>query len=395
MTVTKNLRLYIIAGEASGDLHAGKLAEELTIALPGVEIRAWGGEHLRKAGAKVVKPLEDLAFMGFIEVVKHLGQIRANFQFAYEDVLAFKPDALILVDYPGFNLRMAKWAHAQGIRVFYYISPQLWAWKEGRVKQVQAYVERMYCILPFEQAWYRERGVEVEYVGHPLLDRIKPRLDSIELESKDSRPILALLPGSRMQEIERLLPTMLEGAARFQAEAQLSKLRIVVAGAPSQPKERYDQIIASAAQSLGDRVSIEVWMGQTQELLAQAHVALVASGTATLETALHGVPQVVCYKGGAITFALAKSMIKVKYISLVNLIFGVADEALVKECIQHEANPENLAREIAKLWNEGPERQRVKEGYAKIWAALGGPGASKRAAEAMAKRLLDGDPIRN
>jgi lipid-A-disaccharide synthase len=377
-------RLYIIAGEASGDLHAGKLAEELFAALPGVQIRAWGGEHLRKAGAEVVKPLEDLAFMGFIEVVKHLGQIRANFQFAYADVLAFKPDALILVDYPGFNLRMAKWAHTQGIRVLYYISPQLWAWKEGRVKQVKAYVERMYCILPFEQAWYAERGVEVDYVGHPLLDRIVRRTDE---RPQNESPILGLLPGSRMQEIERLLPVMLEAAVRFQAEAKLPKVRVVVAGAPSQPEERYTQILAALTHEKNEGLTFELWMGRTQELLEQAHCALVASGTATLETALQGVPQVVCYKGGAITYALAKRMIKVPYISLVNLVAG---EGLVKECIQDEANPVNLSEEIAKLWGEGVERQRVKDGYAKIWEALGGPGASQRAAALMVKRLLEG-----
>ena len=363
----------MIAGEASGDLHGGNLARALGTQAPGLALRGWGGDHMAAAGVHIVKHIRELAFMGFAEVLLNLRAISNNFKACKADILAFRPDALVLIDYPGFNLRMAKWAKAQGIQVLYYISPQLWAWKEKRVEQVRAYVDRMYCILPFEQAWYAARGVEVDFVGHPLLDALAQRsTNALDLRAAGvpgGKPVVALLPGSRKQEISLMLPVMAQGAV------QESALQAVVAGAPSQAASYYASVLPFA---------LPVLHNHTYDLVQAARCALVASGTATLETALLGTPQVACYKGSALTYRMAKTFIKVKYICLVNLIL---DEPLVEEIIQDALTPARLAAATHTLATDEAARARLHDGYARLREKLGGPGASTRTATLMLERI--------
>lgn len=368
MSADRPPRIYLIAGEASGDLHGANLIRELLRLDPRTRVRAWGGDRSRAAGADVVKDHRELAFMGFTQVVMNLRTILRNMRWCREDILAYRPDLLVLIDYPGFNLRIADWAHRQGIRVVYYISPQLWAWKAGRIAIVRRAVHRMITILPFEQAWYAERGVQVDFVGHPLLDALPP-------EALRSRPWpadgpIALLPGSRHQEIERVLPVMLAAAARFPNE------RFVIAAAPAVPRELYTRIIGDAP--------VELVHGGAHAVLMQAKAALVTSGTATLETALFGVPEVVCYSGGAINIWLARRFIRVPFISLVNLIMG---REVVRELIQEDLGPLRLADELGRLINDARERERMIADLEALRKVLGGPGASARAAALVWKSL--------
>lgn len=326
-----------------------------------------------QAGAEIVKDYKTLAFMGFVEVALNIRTILGNFKACKQDILAFQPDVLILIDYPGFNLRMAKWAHQQGIQVFYYISPQLWAWHSSRVKQVQAYVDRMYVILPFEEDFYRQNKVEVDFVGHPLLDA----LDKLEVDPAfrerhqlTDQPIIAVLPGSRQQEISRKLPVMTAVAPQFPSH------QFVVAGVSSQDESVYQQY------SRGDAPVI---LDDTYQLLLHSEAALVTSGTATLETALLGVPEVVCYKGGALSYQIGKRLVNVDYISLVNLIM---EQELVTELIQGEMNPKRVAEELTRIL-QPDQAQHLKEQYQVLRDKLGGVGASQRAAQLMVKKLLE------
>lgn len=363
------MKLYIIAGEASGDLHAANLLLELRKLVPELEVRAWGGDKMEAAGATIVKHYRDLAFMGFSEVILNLRTILRNLDFCKADILAFQPDAIILVDYPGFNLRIAKFAHEAGIPTTYYISPQLWAWKAGRVKQIKAYVDQMLCILPFEPDWYARHGVTAQYVGHPLLDALQvyPFNDQFRQESGlDQRPVIALLPGSRKQEIKVKLPIMLAAVAEFSPDYQ-----IVVAAAPSQDLSFYQKIIGQAPA--------QIVAGKTYDLLKTATAAVVTSGTATLETALIGTPEVVVYKGSPISYAIGKRLVKVKYISLVNLIL---DRPLLTELIQHDCNPEKIAEEL-KLLLQGQRREELRQAFIELRQLLGEAGASAKAAAAI------------
>jgi lipid-A-disaccharide synthase len=356
-------RAFIIAGEASGDLHGGNLLKELRKKDPDLVVRAWGGDRMAGEGADVVKHYRELAFMGFTQVILHLRTILRNITRCKEEILAFKPDVLILIDYPGFNLRIADWAYTQGIRVVYYISPQLWAWKENRIRTVERAVDRMLVILPFEQQWYADRGVNVDFVGHPLLDEMQMDRTEAGTEASTDAPV-ALLPGSRTQEIARMLPVMLATAKHFPNE------RFVVAAAPSIPASFYTAIIGDAA--------VDVIAGHTYDLLREAKAALVTSGTATLETALFGVPEVVCYGGSAINVWLARRLVKVKFISLVNLIM---DREVVPELIQHDLTVANLRKELARILNDTGYRERMLIDLAALREKLGGPGASARAAD--------------
>ncbi len=370
-------RLYIIAGEASGDLHGGNLVralfdrakepdgEELTI-------RAWGGDRMAAAGAEVVKHYRELAFMGFAEVILNLRTVLRNMELCKQDIEAFRPDAIILIDYPGFNLRIAKWAHARGIPVHYYISPQVWAWKKGRVHTIKKVVDHMYVILPFEKDWYAGYGMEVDFVGHPLLDAIaKEGRSALEkLPGDDGRPVVALLPGSRTQEISSMVPLMKEVAAHF------TEHRFVLAAAPSVPAEYYRELL--------DGTPIDLVTGRTYDLLRSARAALVTSGTATLETALFGVPEVVCYRGSAVNVWLAKRLVNVKYISLVNLIM---DREVVKELIQSDLSVANMRTELKRILYDGPERERMLKDLRDLQERLGGGGASQLVANAVWKSL--------
>ncbi len=358
------MKLYIIAGEASGDLHGSNLIKALKAQRADVQCRVWGGDMMQAAGGELVKHYRDLAFMGFVEVLKNLRTIFRNIAFCKKDILQFQPDALVLIDYPGFNLRIAKWARQQGLKVIYYISPQIWAWHASRVHDIKRDVDKMLVILPFEEDFYKKYGVEAEFVGHPLLDA----LGQHRIPNPESRipEMIALLPGSRRQEVGRILPRMLEVMADFPG------YEFVVAGATSLPAEFYRPYLEQYPQ-------VRLSQGQTYALLGQSKAALIKSGTSTLETALLDVPEVVCYAGSPISYHIAKRLINVKYISLVNLIL---DRPLVRELIQDELNRENLKVALSEILN--PEKAaEIRAGYADLRHRLGDGGASEKAARAI------------
>jgi len=365
-------KIYIISGEASGDLHAANLISELKKQNNSLEFRAWGGDRLINEGVIIDKHIRELAFMGFLEVLLNLKTILRNIRSCKKNLLDFKPDLLILVDYPGFNLRIAKWAKSQKIPVYYYISPQIWAWKESRIHQIKQTVSRMYCILPFEKDFYSKHNMSITYLGHPLLDEIKQfkaknKSDLWVIEN--DRPLIALLPGSRKQEIERKLPLMLAASAHFPGYTS------VVACAPNLDLAYYDKFKSPNVQFI---------QNQTYALLQKAEIALVTSGTATLETALFEVPQVVCYKSSFISFWIAKKLVKIKFISLVNLI---VNKEIVSELIQETCNEENIVTEINKIKNGGSKYEKMKLDYKVLIELLGKEGASARIAEDMLKNL--------
>jgi lipid-A-disaccharide synthase len=358
------MRLFLIAGEDSGDLHTANLVRALRAARPDWQFRGVGGDHLADAGMELIAHVRDINFMGFVEVVKHLGTIRELFSRVKKDAASWQPDAVVLTDYPGFNLRIAKHFHQQGIPVYYFISPQLWAWKKGRIRSIRAFVRRMFVILPFEEEFYANEGVEVDFVGHPLLDALAAQPPAQPVAGR-----VALLPGSRKQEIQRMLPPFLAVAARH------PELEFVIAGAPSQPEAFYRELIGT--------VPVTLVMNRTYEVLRSASAALVTSGTATLETALIGVPQVVCYKGSNLSYQIGKRLIKVPFISLVNLILG---RALVRECIQHEVEADTLSRELSRILDPATAKE-IHAGYEMLRQKLGGAGASARTAELLIQYL--------
>lgn len=342
------MKYYVIAGEASGDLHGSNLIKEIARKDSDARIRCWGGDLMQAAGGQLVKHYRDLAFMGFIEVVKNLRTILNNLRFCKEDIIAWRPEVIVLIDYPGFNLRIAQWAKENGFKVVYYISPQVWAWKESRVKLIRKVVDKMIVILPFEKEFYQTKwDYKVEYVGHPLAQVIEDFLKNRERENLYSKPVVALLPGSRKQEVSVKLPVMLQAAKAF------PEYQFVVAKAASLDDEFYDALLAPFP-------TVASVKNDTYALLSTATAALVTSGTATLETALFGVPQVVCYKGSAVSYHIAKRLVKIKYISLVNLIM---DKPVVKELIQHEFTPVNVIQELKALLTHPPTIQQIKKEY--------------------------------
>ena len=367
------MKYYIISGEASGDLHASNLAKQLFFADNQAEIRAWGGDLLRSQGAEVVKDYKDLAFMGFVEVAMNLRTILNNLAFCKKDILEYKPDVVILVDYPGFNLRLAKFLHKQKIKTFYYISPQVWAWHKSRVKNIKEYIDEMFVILPFEKDFYAKYQMNVHYLGHPLLDAVKNTNINPDFRAKnelDNRLIIAILPGSRKQEIQRMLPVMLE------VSRKIKDYQFVIAGV-----ENHRDLYLSLTKNF----DIKIVFNQTYDLLSSSYAAMVTSGTATLETSLFSVPQVVCYKGNYISYLIAKNLIKgINYISLVNLI---ADKEVAKELIQNEMNTNNFLSELQLLLGDTPRRKEMLEDYKTIQQKLGNGNASKQIAELMVKLL--------
>jgi lipid-A-disaccharide synthase len=374
----QSMKYYIIAGEASGDLHGGNLIREIKKKDEKALIRGWGGNLMREAGAEIVKDYRDLAFMGFTEVILNLPTILQNIKFCKSDILQFRPDLVIFIDYPGFNLRIAEWTRKKGILSVYYISPQVWAWKESRVKSIRSNIDKMLVILPFEKDFFQKWNYETEYVGHPLVEVIERFKQSAEAGKfpeiylaggspvQTTLPLIVLLPGSRKQEILKKLPVMLEASRSF------PEFQFVVAEAPGQDSVFYDEILKKYPRAA--RVK-----NQTYALLMHARAACVTSGTATLETALFGVPEVICYKGSRISYQIAKRLIRVKYISLVNLIM---DKPVVKELIQDEMNVKNIVAEIRKLVSDDDERTRILRDYAELRALLSlGGNASEKAAE--------------
>jgi lipid-A-disaccharide synthase len=370
------MKYYIIAGEASGDLHGSNLIKELKKQDPATTVRCWGGDLMQQAGGELVRHYKDLAFMGFAEVLMNLRTIFRNLDFCKQDILGYRPDALILIDYPGFNMRIAKWAHKAGLRVIYYISPQVWAWKEGRVRQIRETVDKMLVILPFEKEFYKKWNYDVEYVGHPLVEVIDSFRAAPPVPLRFTRPIIALLPGSRKQEIMKKLPIMLQ-VTRFFPDYEF-----VVAQAPGQEPAFYDSLTSSWPNVSSVR-------NQTYALLSQAQAAFVTSGTATLETALFDVPEVVCYKGSTVSYQIARRLIKVKYISLVNLIM---DKLVVKELIQDDLTPDNLRRELDDLLHNQSRRQQLREDYHALHELLSQGGHASANAAASILRFMKVPP---
>ena len=371
------MKYYLIAGEASGDLHGANLMRALAEIDPQAQFRFWGGDRMEAVGGKLIKHYRDLAFMGFWEVVTNLRTILRNIDLCKGDITAYQPDALIFIDYPGFNMRIAKWAKQQGIPTHYYISPQIWAWKENRIKAIRRDVDAMYVILPFEKDFYEgKHQYPVHFVGHPLLDAIATRREvSMEVFKRenglDERPIIALLPGSRKQEIAKMLSVMLSVVGSYHP------YQFVIAGAPSLGYDFYRQFIREE--------NVHFVSGKTYDLLSHAHAALVTSGTATLETALFCVPEVVCYRGNWISYQIAKRVISLKYISLVNLIM---DAPVVTELIQGEFNTRNLKVELDKLLDPA-YRDKLQRDYQALRERLGNEGASRRTAQAIYNSLQD------
>jgi lipid-A-disaccharide synthase len=363
------MKYFIIAGEASGDLHGSNLIKALKRKDATTEIVCWGGDLMENAGGRLLQHYRDISFMGFIEVIFHLRTILRAISNCKKQIEVEKPDALILIDYPGFNFRIAEWAKKKEIVVNYYISPQLWAWKENRIKKVKRDIDKMFVILPFEKDFYKKYDYEVEFVGHPLLDVTENYVENMNFKKQyqlDNRPIIALLPGSRKQEIQNMLAIMLTLVNKFPL------YQFIIAAAPAQSLDFYQNIILPL-----QRKSVKVIQNQTYDILNNAHAALVTSGTATLETALFNVPQVVCYKGSSISFAIAKRLVKIKYISLVNLII---DKPLVKELIQNELTVNNLENEFIKILDD-KNRSVLFSEYKLLKQKLGGEGASDRTAE--------------
>jgi len=368
------MKYYIIAGEASGDLHGANLMKALINKDVDAEFKFWGGDLMQDVSNNLVKHYKELAFMGFYEVVMNLRTIFKNIQFCKEDIKAFNPDTVIFIDYPGFNLRIAKWAKQNGYNTQYYISPQLWAWKESRIKQIQRDIDQMYVILPFEKDFYEKKHrFPVHFVGHPLIDAIaqKEQVDEYSFRAANElneKPIIALLPGSRKQEISKMLSLMLSVVDHF------PKYQFVIAGAPSQEYAFYQKFIKNTR--------VKFISNNTYNLLSIAYAALVTSGTATLETALFKVPEVVCYKGSWLSYQIGKRLVKhIRYISLVNLIL---DKEAVKELIQDQFNPKNLKQELSKIL-DADRRNTLFLDYYELEKKLGGKGASNKTAELIYK----------
>ena len=364
------MKYYIIAGEASGDLHGSNLMKALQKRDTEADFRCWGGDLMEAAGGDLVKHYRDLAFMGFVTVVLNLKTILGNIRFCKQDILDYQPDVLILIDYPGFNLRIAEFAHKASIPIVYYISPQVWAWHSSRVPKMMEVIDKMMVILPFEKKYFADKwNWEVDFVGHPLLDVVAQKqiafndLQPADLGLTSNKPIIALLPGSRQQEISIVLPQMLSVIDRF------PDYQFVIAGAPSLNQSFYETFTWGK--------EVQVVSNQTYLLLHLAEAALVTSGTATLETALFGVPQVVCYKGNWISYWIARRLVDVPFISLVNL---VSEKEVVKELIQGELNAQNLQLELQKILPDGDSYLRMKKDYEQLYDKLGGEGASDEVA---------------
>lgn len=360
------MRYYLIAGEKSGDLHAANLMRALRLHDEDATFRGFGGDEMQQAGLELVTHYREMAFMGVWEVLTNLLAIRKLLVRCKQDILHWQPDVVILVDYAGFNLRIAEYAKKQGFRTFYYISPKIWAWNQGRAHRIRRVVDRMFVIMHFEKAFYARFGMEVDYVGNPVLDAVRAFVPDPTFEQRHrfDKPLIAILPGSRRQEIANMLGQMVELAAAFPA------WQFVVAGVTNVPRDFY---------ALADAAGLPVIFDQTYDLLHRAHAALVTSGTATLETALFRVPQVVCYRTSPVTYHLAKAVIKVRFLSLVNLI---ADKKVVTELIQDTFQAANLKAELSRLL-DGPARQQVLADYAALYQLIYTPGASQEAARLM------------
>ena len=376
------MKYFIIAGEQSGDLHGSNLVRELYRLDCEASIRCWGGDLMQSEGAELLMHYRQTAFMGFVEVAKNLGSIRRLFALCKQQIKSFNPDVVILIDYPGFNLRIAEFAKKSGLRVYYYISPKLWAWNEGRVEKVKRSVDRMYIIFPFEVEFYSRHGVEAVYLGNPLLDETGKRQRALPPQGEvrlllglDDRPVIAMLAGSRKSEVKQILPEMLKAVSHFPG------YQFVLAGVKNLPDELYNGVLKD--------YPVRLIRDRTYEILHVSEAALVKSGTATLEAALLGIPEVVCYKGDFISMVIARAVVKVRFISLVNLIAGYE---VVKELGQFSLNEMNLVKELAAVMPGGSRRGKVLRDYGLVKEILGPEGASERVASDMVEAMRQPNP---
>ena len=375
------MKYYIIAGEASGDLHGSNLIKSLKLKDENVEIRFWGGDLMKAQGGTLIKHYQELAFMGFLTVLLNLRTIFRNIKFCKNDIKEFNPDLIILIDYPGFNLRIAEFAHNSGFKVYYYISPKIWAWKQSRIKKIKKFIDKMYVIFPFEKEFYNKLNYDVDFQGNPLVDALENRKGKNETFSEfisknnlEDKPIISLLAGSRKQEIKMILPEMLKMLEFY------NDYQFVIAGAPSIEIDFYKQFVNDER--------LKIIFNQTYQIVQQSDAALVTSGTATLETALLSTPQVVCYKfkGGKYAYLLGKKFLKVKYVSLVNLIMN---NEVIKELIQHNLNIKNLKIELDNILFDKQYRQKMLDNYKTLKNKMGKSGASDRVAELIVNSLKE------
>jgi lipid-A-disaccharide synthase len=367
------MKYFIIAGERSGDLHASNLIKALKQEDKEAEILCWGGDYMKQAGAKLLRHYSDISFMGFAEVLTNAGKIFKALKDCKADISNFKPDVIILVDFAGFNLRIAKFAKENNLKVFYYISPKVWAWNQSRAYKIKALVDRMFVIMPFDKEFYKRFDYEVDCVGNPLKDAISSFDQNPEFKKEnnfDSKPIVAVLPGSRKQEVETMLQLMVSILEFFPDH------RFVIAAVSNLPKGYYENFRKAGR--------VDIVYDQTYDLLSNAEAALVTSGTATLETALFEIPQVVCYKASTLTYMIVKMLIKVKYISLVNLIAG---KEVVKELIQNDLNTLNIKSELEKILFDKTNRDLMLKEYKGLKILLGEKGASEKTAKLMVQYL--------
>lgn len=394
------MKYYIIAGEASGDLHGSNLMKGLYEEDPEAVIRFWGGDlmngvckerqHCHEGGGGLVRHYRDGAIMGFWEVLTHAGKLLGNVAFCKKDILGWKPDAVILIDYPGFNFKIAEFAHKHGIRTFYYIAPKVWASREGRIRKLKKYVDKLYIVFPFEIPYFKSKGVDATYLGNPLVDSIsssramnESRKEFLEKNGLEDKPVIALLAGSRKGEISTMMPVLTRFAAKMQAIGKYKDYQFIVAGAPARSMDDYAGCIAEADTKYG-KTGIKVLFGETLSVIRHAEAAVVNSGTASLETVLLGTPQVVGYICNKLTYLIAKHIVKIRYISLGNL---VVDRLAFRELIQNDCNADNLVAEVRKLIEDRQYREKMLEEYEEIRKALGGRGSSRAVAASMYKEL--------
>ena len=380
------MRYYIIAGEASGDLHGSNLMKGIYAEDPQAEIRFWGGDLMAETGGQLVKHYKEGAVMGFVEVLMKARKLLGNVSFCKKDILAWNPDVVILIDYPGFNFKIAEFAHKAGFKVFYYIAPKVWASRESRIRKLKAYVDMLFIVFPFEKPYFDAKGVEYIYKGNPLVDAVdnspamlETRKDFIKRARIEDKPFIAMLAGSRKGEISTMMPVLTEFASKMHSLAQYSDYQFLIAGAPSRTMKDYEPWLTDENIKY-----IKVLFGETQSIIRHAEAGVINSGTASLETALFGTPQVVGYITNPITYRIARKIVKIKYISLGNLII---DRLAFKEFIQEECNSDAIVAEIRELIENQERKAKILADYADIRKALGGTGASSAVAKAMIEEL--------
>lgn len=387
------MKYYIIAGEASGDLHGSNLMKGIYSEDPQASIRFWGGDLMHEVFSRcqegkeggLVKHYKEGAIIGFVEVLVKARQLLGNVSFCKKDIEQWQPDVVILIDYPGFNFKIAEFAHKKGFKVFYYIAPKVWASREGRIKKLKAYVDKLFIVFPFEIPYFDSKGISYIYKGNPLVDAVdgskamlEPRQDFLKRNNLEDRPVIAMLAGSRKGEINTMMPVLKEFAHKMHKMPQYSEYQFLIAGAPARSMEDYSGFLGE------DDKFIKVLFGETQSIIRHAEAAVVNSGTASLETVLFNTPQVVGYIGNSLTFLIAKHIVKIKYISLGNLII---DRLAFKELIQDDCNPDALVAEVRGLLEDKAYRDAMLKDYAEIRSALGGSGASSAVAKAMLEEL--------